>query len=215
MESMFHWDGWASIDAPLVSSLFVILVLMLLGTVVGIRARIALKNKEYLQKPKGIMFFAELYYDMCNNFAGSNMGENHIGWGGYFWTLFAYLFLAFNISLFGLPSLVDWLACPLCLAIIMFTIKDCTFFSESHVEPSNPMWVASWFFMTMTHRFRRSGSHPGKESLPFQRTVLLRQSATVLRRSPLRTAASSIPVRSKSVPSPQPTKDALRHTRNS
>ena len=46
MESMFHWDGWASIDAPLVSSLFVILVLMILGTVVGIRARIALKNKE-------------------------------------------------------------------------------------------------------------------------------------------------------------------------
>ena len=122
MESMFHWDGWASIDTPLVSSLFVILLLMVIGTVVGIRARIGLKRKEYLQKPKGIMFFAEIYYDMCNNFASNNMGENHVGWGGYFWTLFAYLFIAFNISLFGLPSVVDWLACPLCLALIMFTI---------------------------------------------------------------------------------------------
>ena len=122
MESMFHWDGWASIDAPLVSSLFVMAILAVIGIVVGIRARIALKRKEYLQKPKGIMFFAELYYNMCNNFASSNMGETHVSWGGYFWTLFAYLFIGFNISLFGLPSLVDWLACPLCLAIIMFAI---------------------------------------------------------------------------------------------
>ena len=122
VESMFHWDGWASIDAPLVSSLFVMAILAVIGIVVGIRARIALKRKEYLQKPKGIMFFAELYYNMCNNFASSNMGETHVSWGGYFWTLFAYLFIGFNISLFGLPSLVDWLACPLCLAIIMFAI---------------------------------------------------------------------------------------------
>ena len=86
MESMFHWDGWASIDAPLVSSLFVMLLLAVIGVVVGVRARIALKNKEYLQKPKGIMFFAELYYNMCNNFASSNMGETHTEWGGYFWT---------------------------------------------------------------------------------------------------------------------------------
>ena len=107
MESMFHWDGWASIDTPLVSSLFVMLLLMVIGTVVGIRARIGLKRKEYLQKPKGIMFFAEIYYDIFNNFASNNMGETHVGWGGYFWTLFAYLFIAFNISLFGLPSVVD------------------------------------------------------------------------------------------------------------
>ena len=60
MESMFHWDGWASIDAPLVSALFVMLVLAIVGIVVGVRARIALKRTEYLEKPKGIMFFAEL-----------------------------------------------------------------------------------------------------------------------------------------------------------
>lgn len=122
MISMFHWDGWDSIDAPLLTSLIVMAILMILGVIIGIKARIGLKRKDYLKKPKGIMLLAEIYYKTCNNFAVSQMGEERVTWGGYFWTLLAYLFLSFTISLFGLPSLVDWLACPLCLAIIMFTI---------------------------------------------------------------------------------------------
>ncbi|MCQ2800055.1 MAG: F0F1 ATP synthase subunit A [Bacilli bacterium] len=122
MATMFHWDGWESIDAPLLTSLIVMVILAILGIIIGVKARIGLKKKTYLKKPKGIMFLAEIYYNTCNNFAVSNMGEERITWGGYFWTLLAYLFLAFTISLFAFPSLVDWLACPLCLAIIMFTI---------------------------------------------------------------------------------------------
>jgi len=122
MQSMFNWDGWDSIDAPLISSLFVILLLAVLGTIIGIKARVGLKNKTYLQKPKGLMHLAEIYHETCSSFAAGQMGEDKVVWGGFFFTLMAYLFLAFIISLFGLPSLVDWLACPLSLAVIMFTI---------------------------------------------------------------------------------------------
>ena len=129
LESMFEWHGADSIDAPLLSSLLIMAVLLLIGAIVGIRATIGLKKKEYLKKPKGILFLAELYYDMCQSFVGSNMGESAKGYGGYFWTLFAYLFI---FSLFGLPSVVDWLAVPLGLAIIMFVIIQAVAIKYQH-----------------------------------------------------------------------------------
>lgn len=122
MESMFTWKGAESLDAPLYSSLLIMLILLLLGAIIGIRATIGLKKKEYLKRPKGILFLAEIYYDMCQKFVGSNMGASAAGYGGYFWTLFAYLFLGFTFSLLGLPSVIDWLAAPLSLAIIMFVL---------------------------------------------------------------------------------------------
>ncbi|HBB05569.1 MAG TPA: hypothetical protein DCZ41_03145 [Firmicutes bacterium] len=132
LESMFEWHGADSIDAPLLSSLLIMAVLLLIGAIVGIRATIGLKKKEYLKKPKGILFLAELYYDMCQSFVGSNMGESAKGYGGYFWTLFAYLFISFIFSLFGLPSVVDWLAVPLGLAIIMFVIIQAVAIKYQH-----------------------------------------------------------------------------------
>lgn len=132
LESMFEWRGADSLDAPLFSSLIIMAVLIIIGAIVGIRATIGLKKKEYLKRPKGILFFAELYYDMCQNFVGSNMGESAKGYGGYFWTLFAYLFISFIFSLFGLPSVVDWLAVPLGLAIIMFVIIQAVAIKYQH-----------------------------------------------------------------------------------
>lgn len=122
MSSMFKWEGMASIDAPLLSSLLIMIILLIVGIIIGIRAKIGLKRKEYLKRPKGILFLAELYANMCDNFVASNMGNGAKIYGGYFWTLFAYLFLGFTFSLLGLPSVIDWLAAPLSLAIIMFVI---------------------------------------------------------------------------------------------
>ena len=132
LESMFEWRGADSIDAPLLSSLLIMAVLLVIGAIIGIRATIGLKKKEYLKKPKGILFLAELYYDMCQSFVGSNMGGSAKGYGGYFWTLFAYLFISFIFSLFGLPSVVDWLAVPLGLAIIMFVIIQAVAIKYQH-----------------------------------------------------------------------------------
>ena len=114
---VFDWDH---INAPLFSSLFIILVLIILGIIIGVKANRAVKTGAYKHAPRGILFWADAYYDYISNFTVNNMGNSSKMWSGYFFTLFAYLFLAFNASLFGLPSLIDWLPAPLCLSVIMF-----------------------------------------------------------------------------------------------
>lgn len=114
---VFDWDH---LNAPLFSSLLIILVLMILGIIVGIKAKRAIKTGAYKHAPRGLLFWADAYYDYVSNFTVNNMGNSSKTWSGYFFTLFAYLFLAFNASLLGIPSLIDWLPAPLCLSIIMF-----------------------------------------------------------------------------------------------
>lgn len=117
--TMLDWD----LDPNLYSSLIVMGVLLLLGIVVGISARRAYKREDYKKRPKGLMFYAEQYVNFVDRFAINTMGHDVFSpWGGYFFTLFAYLFVAFNVSLFGLPSVIDWMAAPLSLAIVMFVI---------------------------------------------------------------------------------------------
>lgn len=105
---------------PLFSSLLIIVVLLILGSVIGIKANKAVKNGDYKKAPRGILFWADAYYDYVSNFTISNMGNSSKLWSGYFFTLWAYLFIAFNVSLLGVPSVIDWLPGPLCLSIIMF-----------------------------------------------------------------------------------------------
>lgn len=114
---VFDWDH---LNAPLFASLFVIIVLMIVGIIIGIKARKAIKNEDYKRAPKGLLFWADAYYDYIANFTVSNMGNSSMIWSGYFFTLFAYLFIAFNSSLIGIPSVMDWLPGPLCLSVIMF-----------------------------------------------------------------------------------------------
>lgn len=132
IQSMFEWNGWDSIDAPLLSSLIVMALLLIIGIVIGIRAHVGLKRQEYLKRPKGILFLAEEFYRLCDRFTVDNMGESRRLWGGYFWTLLSYLFLSFIISIFGLPSVIDWLAAPLCLSLIMFVLIQFTAIRYTH-----------------------------------------------------------------------------------
>jgi F-type H+-transporting ATPase subunit a len=128
INSMFDWK----MDASMYSSLIIIAILLVIALIVGIRARIALKKKEYLERPHGIMFLADLYVEFCVNFASDKMGETFADMGGYFMTLFAYLFIAFNWGLTGMPSVIDWLAAPLSLSIIMFTLIQFTALRYQH-----------------------------------------------------------------------------------
>lgn len=114
--------GWEYIDAPLFSSLFVMLVVMILATIIGIKAKKAIKNEDYKRAPKGILFWADAYFSYLSKFVTNNMGSGASIYTGYFFTLFAYLFLAFNASLLGIPSVMDWLWAPLCLALVMFSL---------------------------------------------------------------------------------------------
>lgn len=108
------------LDAGLISSLTVMLILLIVGTVIGVKARRAYKRQDYLKRPRGILFFAEWYYEFLDKFVTNNMGDDLRIWSGYFFTLFSYLFLSFIWSLTGFPGVIDWLAAPLSLSIIMF-----------------------------------------------------------------------------------------------
>jgi F-type H+-transporting ATPase subunit a len=125
---MFDW----SMDAPLYSSLLVMLILLILGIVIGVWATIAYKKKEYLKRPKGILFLAEEYEGFCEKFTLDDMGSSSLSWAGFFWTLFAYLFIAFNWGLTGLPTIIDWLAAPLSLSLVMFLLVQVTALRFQH-----------------------------------------------------------------------------------
>lgn len=128
LNNFFSWD----LDASLFSSLMVMLVLLILGIIVGVKARRAYKRKDYLKRPRGILFFAEWYYEYVDGFVTNNMGEDLRIWGGYFFTLFAYLLVAFIWGLTGLPSIIDWLAAPLCLSLIMLVLIHKTAIKYQH-----------------------------------------------------------------------------------
>jgi F0F1-type ATP synthase membrane subunit a len=109
IEHMFDFS-FNAMDAPLFSSLIVVLIILILAIILGAKARIGLKKKTYLQRPKGFLFFGEVYYDFCHDFVVSRMGASHANFTGYFMCLFAYLFIAFIWGVTGLPSIIDWLA---------------------------------------------------------------------------------------------------------
>jgi F-type H+-transporting ATPase subunit a len=122
IEHLFDWN----LDAPLYSSLIVVLIVLVLAIILGIKATIGLKKKSYLKRPKGFLFIGELYYDVCHNFVVTRMGASHESFTGYFMCLFAYLFIAFIWGVTGLPSIIDWLAGPMTLSIIMFAMIQIT-----------------------------------------------------------------------------------------
>ena len=122
IEHMLDWE----IDAPLYSSLIVMAIVLAVAIVLGFEARRGLKNKTYLQRPKGLLNLGEIFYDTCHKFVVSRMGASHESFTGYFMCLFAYLFLSFIWGVTGLPSIIDWLAGPLTLSIIMFALIQIT-----------------------------------------------------------------------------------------
>lgn len=122
IHQMLNWE----IDAPLYSSLIIIAILIVLFVIMGIRFRKALKKEEWKEAPRGLVLMGEYYYEFVNKFVKNNMGHAFEGFTVYFMYLFAYLFLSFIWGLTGLPSVIDWLAAPLCLSLTMFIIIQVT-----------------------------------------------------------------------------------------
>ena len=116
---MFDWN----MDGPLYTSLIVMLALLIVGIIVGVQARVSLKKKKYLNRPKGLLMLAEWGVEKVDGWTKDTMDHAYTPvWPGYFMVLFTYLFFAFNAGLLGLPSVIDWLAGPLSLAIIMLVL---------------------------------------------------------------------------------------------
>jgi F-type H+-transporting ATPase subunit a len=125
---MFDWEA----DAALYSLLIIILILIIVCIAIFIRFTVAYKKKEYLNRPKGLILWAEYYEEWAEGFVGENMGKDLSYFTPYFMFLTAYLFLGFIFGVTGLPSVIDWLAAPLCLSIIMFILIHATAIRYQH-----------------------------------------------------------------------------------
>lgn len=119
---MFDWE----IDGPVYVSLILILIMLIFAIVCGIVFTIARKKEKYKERPKGILFIGEWWYEFCNKFVHNTMGHHAEGMTGYFMTLIPYLFIAFNISLLGVPSIIDYIGVTLSLSLIMFVMIQVT-----------------------------------------------------------------------------------------
>ena len=119
-----NFDNFFDFDiAPEVySSLIVILVIIIFSIVVGIIAR----HQDPLKKPKGIMNVAEFGVNFFDNFASEMMGPSFKGFGGYIMAIAMYLFVAFILGCFGLPSPMTYMAIPLSLGLTSFVMIHAT-----------------------------------------------------------------------------------------
>ena len=114
LETLFDFNP----SGALISSLFVMLIVVVLAIVVGIMA----KKADPLKRPKGLLLLAEFFVEKISGFVKENMGENWQHMTAYFMTLSAYLFVAFIWSITGFPSIMDNIFAPLSLALVMWVI---------------------------------------------------------------------------------------------
>lgn len=111
-------DTSSGLSGETISSLMVMGILILLAFYVAIRARFA----DPLKKPKGILFLVEVGVNFFDNLTESLMGKRYRNFGGVIMGIAAYLFISFIWGLTGLPSPITYLATPLSLGLIAFTM---------------------------------------------------------------------------------------------
>ena len=104
------------------SSLIVISLLIILCFVIFILA----KRADPLKRPRGLLLLVEWAVEKMDGFVAETMGPAFAGFGGYFLAIASYLFLAFVFGLTGFPSPIAYIACPLSLSIIMFSLIHMT-----------------------------------------------------------------------------------------
>lgn len=117
--SIMDWN----LDANLYSSLLCMLLVLIVGAIIGVKAHRALKTGHLEKANHGILFYACWLFEGIEYFAAERMGKEYgKKWEPYLFGLTCYLFVAFNWGLLGLPTIVDWIAAPLSLALIMFVL---------------------------------------------------------------------------------------------
>lgn len=126
--STFFEFSWEEIDGPLISSLMIMAIILVLAIVIGIMAR----RQDPTKPSKGLLFLAEWGYEKLEGFVDDTMGPEMHGYLGFFCVAIPYTGLAFLWGLTGLPSVIDWLAAPLSLAIVMFVLIHFTSIRYSH-----------------------------------------------------------------------------------
>ena len=131
---IFGLDIW--ITDTLVSSWIIIFCLFIFALTVNI----LLKNFKLI--PKGFQNFIELIVESIDKMTCSNMGEKYSFFGGWFFTVFAFLFCSNLAGLFGLRPPTADLATTLMFALTTFflihtmgIISSGKNYFKSYIEP--------------------------------------------------------------------------------
>lgn len=116
------FDLSTGLSAEVISSLFVMGIILILCIIIVIQAHFA----DPLKKPRGLLLIVEIGVKFFDNLVNEMMGPHFKGFGGFIMAIATYLFLAFIFGLTGLPSPVTNLAVPLSLALITFILIHAT-----------------------------------------------------------------------------------------
>ena len=114
------FDNFLKFDIPgeVISSLIVMLIVIILASIIGIRAHF----HNPLKKPKGLLLIAEIGVNYFDGFVKDLTGTALPNFGGFIMGVAAYLFIAFIFGLTGLPSPVTYMAVPLSLGLTTFLL---------------------------------------------------------------------------------------------
>ena len=110
------------------SSLIVMLIIAILAIIIGIQAA----HQDPLKKPKGLLLIAILGVKFFDGFVEGLIGNRIKGMGGMVMGIATYLFISFIFGLCGLPSPVTYMAIPLSLVLLTFTMIH--FISAKHTK---------------------------------------------------------------------------------
>lgn len=113
----FTLNGVAKeINSTLVNTCIIVILLSLLAIYIGNKV----KKVDFKSKPKGIVFFAELYVETIQNLTTSTMGEKNIGFAPYIGTLAIFLAVANLFGLVGFKPPTSDYNVTLALALMTF-----------------------------------------------------------------------------------------------
>ena len=111
-----------NLAGAVVSSLIVILIMIILATIIGIKAHF----QDPLKRPKGLLLVAEVGVNFFEGMAEGLLGKRFRVFGFYLMAMGVYMFLAFIFGLTGLPSPITYMAIPLSLGLSTFMLIHAT-----------------------------------------------------------------------------------------
>lgn len=123
-DNVLTWD----LSGEVISSLIVMTILVILFVTIGIMAR----RHDPLKPTKGLLWLGEFLVDFFDKLTVDMMGKRFASLSGFVMAIGAYLFISFIFGLTGLPSPVSYLAVPLSLGLITFTMIHATSIKYTH-----------------------------------------------------------------------------------
>lgn len=118
---LFEWNGeTVYVTQTLLSTWIVMAVLILFAVIVRVRIL------SFKMVPRGFQNIVEILVETMSGFAKSTMGEKLEGFGGYFFSIFAFILLSNYSGLLGLRPPTADLATTAALALSTFVLVHAT-----------------------------------------------------------------------------------------